>query len=236
MGKVHWFMGNKGGVGKSLAALLMAQYCLAKGQPVVCIDADTTNATLRRYKAIRASSMALVNEQNHVEPWALQEALSSAGDTMVLDSASGGFGAILKGFSAGQLGELLAAPRYQLVAHCIITAGLAFHETVAGLLGMIVALPREAELVVWLNEHFGSVQDQGVPFEESKVYNDCRGRISGLVRIPQQSTLFERDFRWMLERGLTFAEAIAHPELFAHNRQRLVMIRRAMFEQLALVL
>lgn len=46
---VHFIGGEKGGVGKSVVARLVAQYCIDQSLPFVGLDADESNATLSRY-------------------------------------------------------------------------------------------------------------------------------------------------------------------------------------------
>ena len=45
---IHMSLQGKGGVGKSLAASVLAQYFMARGKAVRCIDADPVNKTLLR--------------------------------------------------------------------------------------------------------------------------------------------------------------------------------------------
>jgi hypothetical protein len=61
-------------------------------------------------------------------------------------------------------------------------------------------------------------------------------RFAGLVRLPRLSPLFLQDFAEMLRRRLTYAEAIGAPSFHIMNKQRLVMTRRAVWEQLDKVL
>src|SRR4051794_4154208 len=44
--KLHFVLQGKGGVGKTLAALMLAQAIDEKGEPVSCIDTDPVNASL----------------------------------------------------------------------------------------------------------------------------------------------------------------------------------------------
>ena len=46
MSNVHIVLQGKGGVGKSLAASMLAQYLTKRGESPLCIDTDPINATL----------------------------------------------------------------------------------------------------------------------------------------------------------------------------------------------
>jgi Mrp family chromosome partitioning ATPase len=43
---VHIVTNSKGGIGKSFVAGLVGQYLQDRGEPLICFDADTQNATL----------------------------------------------------------------------------------------------------------------------------------------------------------------------------------------------
>jgi hypothetical protein len=46
---IHFIGGEKGGVGKSVVARLLSQYCIDNALPFVALDADSSNGTLKRY-------------------------------------------------------------------------------------------------------------------------------------------------------------------------------------------
>ena len=49
MSTIHFVGGEKGGVGKSVVARLLAQYCIDKDLPFVALDADGSHGALLRY-------------------------------------------------------------------------------------------------------------------------------------------------------------------------------------------
>jgi hypothetical protein len=51
MSTIHFIGGEKGGVGKSVVARLLAQYCIDRSIPFVAVDADASNRTLSRFYA-----------------------------------------------------------------------------------------------------------------------------------------------------------------------------------------
>ena len=54
---IHLSLQGKGGVGKSLAASILAQYFIARGKPVRCVDSDPVNKTLSQYAALQAEPL-----------------------------------------------------------------------------------------------------------------------------------------------------------------------------------
>jgi hypothetical protein len=49
MSRIHFIGGEKGGVGKSVVARLLCQYCIDRGLPFAAVDADTSHGALLRY-------------------------------------------------------------------------------------------------------------------------------------------------------------------------------------------
>ncbi len=49
MSKIHFVGGEKGGVGKSVVARLLTQYCIDRAIPFAAVDADASHRTLSRY-------------------------------------------------------------------------------------------------------------------------------------------------------------------------------------------
>jgi cellulose biosynthesis protein BcsQ len=52
MSTVHFVLQGKGGVGKSYAAVLLAQYLRQRGLPVSCFDGDPLNQTLGGFASL----------------------------------------------------------------------------------------------------------------------------------------------------------------------------------------
>jgi cellulose biosynthesis protein BcsQ len=51
MSRIHFIGGEKGGVGKSVTARLLAQYCIDRELPVTVFDGDRSHAAMLRYYA-----------------------------------------------------------------------------------------------------------------------------------------------------------------------------------------
>lgn len=59
MATIHFIGGEKGGVGKSLVARLLAQYCIDHNKPFVGFDADRSHGALLRFYADYASPVVI---------------------------------------------------------------------------------------------------------------------------------------------------------------------------------
>src|SRR5271165_4554696 len=64
MSTVHLILQGKGGVGKSFAAFLLAQYLPDKSVLVRCFDADPINNTLASFPALNAVKVDLIENSD----------------------------------------------------------------------------------------------------------------------------------------------------------------------------
>ena len=64
MSIIHFIGGEKGGVGKSLVARLLAQYCIDKSLPLVGFDTDRSHGALMRFYSDYASPVLVDSYEN----------------------------------------------------------------------------------------------------------------------------------------------------------------------------
>ena len=239
MNQVHVTLQGKGGVGKSLVASLLAQYHRGKGLPVIVIDTDPVNATLSGYEALAPRRLELldgsrVDERRFDE---LMEALLTEDATFVVDNGAASFIPFSSYLIENRAAEMIAGADKQLVVHTVVTGGQALVDTLAGFDALAAQLPADTQLVVWLNEYFGAITADGKSFEQMRAYQEHRHRVRGMVRIPRQtSDTFGKDVELMLDRRLTFDEVTQSPAFGLMAKQRLAMVRRAIDQQLDVVL
>jgi hypothetical protein len=238
MKKVHFIMQGKGGVGKSFVASLLAQYHLEKSLPVVCVDADPINATFSRYQAFGAKQFDLM-ENNEVELAKCDELIESMLEEdshFVVDTGVASFLPMCNYLIGYGAVESLAEAGKTVVIHTIVTGGQAMLDTLENFSRLASQLPEAIEMMVWLNEHFGPVSAKDKEFEQMKAYQEHGQRIQGIIRLPKQESLFGRNVKTMLEKWLTFDEAITGHDFRILERQRLTMVRRSLFEQMSAVM
>ena len=239
MNQVHVTLQGKGGVGKSLVASLLAQYHRGKGVPVIVVDTDPVNATLSGYEALGPRRLELldgsrVDERRFDE---LMEALLTEDATFVVDNGAASFIPFSNYLIENRAAEMIAGADKQLVVHTVVTGGQALVDTLAGFDALAAQLPSDTQLVVWLNEYFGAITADGKSFEQMRAYQEHRHRVRGMVRIPRQtSDTFGKDVELMLDRRLTFDEVTQSPAFGLMAKQRLAMVRRAIDQQLDVVL
>lgn len=235
MSDVHMVLQGKGGVGKSVIAALIAQYMVVerKAEPL-CIDTDPVNATFHNYKELKVRHLQImegdeINPRNFDE---IIELIATSEQPVVIDNGASSFVPLTSYLISNSVPALLQDMGHELVIHTVITGGQALTDTVNGFAQLISQFPQEARFVVWLNPYWGMIEHEGKKFEDFKAYKDNVKRISAIVRIPElNAQTFGRDFSDMLQKKLTFDEAIKMPSLSIMTRQRLKTVRDKLFLQ-----
>jgi hypothetical protein len=243
--KVHLVIQGKGGVGKTTAATFLAQR-LTRDDPtrVTCIDTDAFNATFTAYKWFgvhRVDIMAPTEGEDpdapaRIDPRRFDEVIEliMAGERdVVIDNGASSFVALAHYMLTTQIPELLQENGRELVLHVSVVGGPSARDTLHGLKALVGQFPDPCKFVVWLNPFYGPVTYQGKSFEDLKVYQDHRARISALIRLPTlQPDTFGADLSVMLAARRTFNEAIADMTTGIVTRQRLKLVRQRIFDQL----
>jgi hypothetical protein len=125
----------------------------------------------------------------------------------------------------------------KLVIHTIIAGGQELTQTVKGFDSLARHFPPNVDIILWLNEHHGLIRgDDRREFEETPVFQTHKARIRGVVRLHRQHKFFAANFSDFLGRGLTFDEAAQSDQFMIAEKQRLVQIKRSIWEQLQAVL
>ncbi|AWK88635.1 conjugal transfer protein TraL [Azospirillum thermophilum] len=236
--QIHMTLQGKGGVGKSMVSSFLAQYLSSTGRPVTCIDTDPVNDTLSGYAALNARRLDLLqgNQINTRRFDEMMELLMSSDTSVVVDNGAASFLPLTSYMLENGVADLLAASGRQLVVHTVVTGGQAIMDTLTGFDQLARQLPDTAQMVVWLNEYFGDISAEGKSFEAMKAYQANRHRVKGLVRIKRYtSETFGKDMEMMLDRKFTFDEAVSSPDFGLMAKQRLTMMKRDIFGQIALV-
>jgi hypothetical protein len=87
--------------------------------------------------------------------------------------------------------------------------------------------------VVWLNEYFGAILQDGSPFREMAAYKRHAGKVHGSVAIVRRTAdTFGRDVEEMICQKMTFDEALNGSSFTIMAKQRLRVVQRDLFEQL----
>jgi hypothetical protein len=242
MAVVNFVLQGKGGVGKSLISALIAQYTTEKGTPLMCIDTDPVNATFAQYSAFDVERLEImdgtkINERNFDS--LMEKILTDETEDLqiIIDNGASSFVPLSSYLVENGAIEMLADMGHEVIIHTVITGGQALLDTLQGFSSLATQFSDKAKLVVWLNEFFGPIQQDGKSFESMKVYKDNKARIAGLLTIKQQNQdTFGKDMEEMLNGKLTFDQAIESSDFQLMAKQRLKMMKKDLLGQMAVAL
>lgn len=235
MASMHMVLQGKGGVGKTVAAALLAQYMMLKGRRPLCIDTDPVNASFHGYKALKAQRLPIMDgdEINPRKFDDLVEMIAPAQEGAIIDNGASSFVPLAHYLLSNQVPALLQDLGHELVLHTLVTGGQALLDTVSGFAQLVTQFPQETRFVVWLNPFWGPIEHEGKSFIELKAYKDNKARVSAIIQIPQlKEQTYGRDLSDMLQKRLTFEEALATSALPIMTRQRLKIVRDKLFNHL----
>ena len=231
---VHISLQGKGGVGKSLISAILSQYLLSKGQDVYGIDADPVNQTLAEYRGLAVTRLNLLKEGSvdQREFDLLMERFLTESGTFVVDTGASTFIPLWHYLLENQALDYLREKGKRVFIHSVITGGQSLNDTLSGF-EQLAETTREKNLVVWLNEYFGAVLQDGAPFREMAVCKKHAGKVHGSVAIPRRTAdTFGRDMEEMICQKMTFDEALSGSGFTIMAKQRLRVVQRDLFEQL----
>lgn len=238
MRKIHITLQGKGGVGKSFVASLIAQqlHQAGRGDELVCVDTDPINRTLQGYAALKAWPLELMADGGEIISRnfdSLMERAIQEDREFVIDNGASSFVPLMNYLVENNAVAVLRDAGKKVVVHTVITGGQAIMDTLAGFDTLAKAMPEGTDIVVWLNEFFGEIEVEGKAFDQMKVYERNKGRVSRMVRIPRQTaSTFGKDMELLLHKRMTFAEVSTSPEFGLMAKQRLSMMGSVIFKQL----
>jgi hypothetical protein len=231
---IHLSLQGKGGVGKSLIASILAQYLMSRGISVRCIDTDPVNRTLTQYQVLDAQPLKLLREGGIDQRGfdALIDAILTSEGTFVVDNGASTFIPLWNYILENNVRTLLREAGKRLCVHTVITGGQALGDTLKGF-AELASTTSDRSIVIWLNEFFGRIEDNGKTFVEMAVCKQNENKILGSIAVPKRNQdTFGRDMEEMIARKQTFDEAIKSGDFSIMTKQRLKVIQRDLFEQL----
>ncbi len=238
MKQVHITLQGKGGIGKSYVTALVAQNLMDRGEEVICIDTDPINATLSSFKAFKAQRVDLLQD-NRIKEGRFDEMMEQILNTdshFVIDSGAASFIPLSNYLVQHDALGMIAEHGKQPIIHSVIAGGFALNNTISDFAQLAEQMPESAQIMVWLNEHFGKIEFDGKTFEQSKAYQKHKDRVTGLLRLPRQNEdTFGQTIEQLISERLTFTEALESDVFRIMSKQRITMYRRGIYDQLATV-
>src|SRR5882762_10185890 len=231
---VHIALQGKGGVGKSLVSAILSQYLSSKGQDVIGIDADPVNQTLAEYRGLEVSRLNLLNEGSvdQREFDLLMERFLTENGTFIVDTGASTFIPLWHYILENDALKYLREKGKSVFIYSVITGGQSLNDTLDGF-EQLAETTQEKNIVVWLNEYFGSVLPDGQPFREMAVCKKHANKVHGSVAIVRRTAdTFGRDVEDMIRQKMTFEEALNGSGFTIMAKQRLRVVQRELFSQL----
>jgi len=231
---IHMALQGKGGVGKSLISAILSQYLSSKGQDVCGIDVDPVNQTFSEYQGLRVECLNLLREGSidQREFDLLMERFLKEIGTFVVDTGASTFIPLWHYILENHALDHLRQKGKRVFIHSVITGGQSLNDTLSGFEALAETM-REKNIVVWLNEYFGPVLQDGAGFADMPVCKKHANKLHGSVAIARRTAdTFGRDMEEMISRKLTFDEAVKASDFTIMTKQRLLVVQRDLFEQL----
>lgn len=240
MRQVHFNLQGKGGVGKTLAAALVAQHYLEKDDPAVVYDTDPVNATMMGWKGLNPVRLDLLDENDRIVERRFDEMMErilSEDRHFVVDCGAGSFLSMTSYLIENEVPAMIHAAGKELFVHSVVVGGEAMKHTSEGFVNLAEQLPEETHLVLWANGFFGPIEHNGKPLKDLAFYTRHKDRLRGTVTLEREATdTYREDLAQMLKGHLTFDEAIASDQFSIMAKQRLKQLKRRYMGQLATVL
>jgi hypothetical protein len=239
--KLHFVLQGKGGVGKTVAALLLSQCIQESGEPVICVDTDPVNASLSSLSSLSPERVSIFIGKK-VDTRSLDlltEMLLTKEAHFVVDNGASSFVPVSQYLIENDVAGIMVEAGRQPVVHVVVTGGPGMLETMKGLASILQDFPVSVRVIVWLNEYFGPIVNvSGRPFEELPAYTENRERIFALVRLAALNEETAADLRDMFSRRLTFTQALApdNMDILRVQKSRLFRVKQALWSQIERVI
>jgi len=231
---VHFVLQGKGGIGKSYIATILAQYIQEKEDNLFAIDIDQVNSTFASVKALNATPLTVIDSNQVINPIIFDQLMIDIIESdkpVVVDTGANTFSALLDYIVENDSFQLLTAQGKQVIVHTVIAGGDMLLDTANGFHSIANAL--NSSIVLWLNEHFGPTAPPNESITDQIIVQQHLQQIIGIVFLDALNPhTFGPNIRKMNENRMTFDEGIKSALFNIVEKQRLVMIKRDLYEQL----
>lgn len=243
MNSIHFVLQGKGGVGKSLIAVLIAQYLKRMGQKVICADTDPVNATFSQYKSLDVAHVEIVENGNVVQRKfdSLMELMIETEEEVdfVIDNGAATFLPMTRYLAENEIYRIMADDGKAVYVHTVLTGGQAKTDTFNGFAELLRNTDEHAKVVVWQNEFWGAIEYDGHPITSTTLFKEAKksGKIAGIVKIANRSAsdTFLGDIKQMLESHMTLDDVNGSTEFSFLSKNRLRKVAYEIFSDLECV-
>lgn len=235
--EIHLTLQGKGGAGKSLVALILADYLSERLPGLRCLDADPVNRSFGGYKALEPIFLAL-RPDGSPDCEGMIATLAEPQASSLVDTGSTIFLPLMSYLVQSRALETLQSGGKTIFVHVPI-AGDMLAETLNGFRQIMRHLPAEAQAIIWLNEYQAPVRPSGQAFTDLNIYAEVKDRVRAILTLPDRLEMFSHTIQDLRKEQMTFGQALAglpRPStgkpFNIMEQQRLKIIRQEIFEQL----
>ncbi|WP_271408131.1 nucleotide-binding protein [Pseudomonas sp. Q1-7] len=234
---IHFILQGKGGIGKSFICAVLSQWLKDQTDQLYPYDTDQENTTFKHYKAIGAEHIPLMNDSRTIDAKRfdalIEKLLTPESGIAVIDNGANTFSPLLAYLVENDVINFLQENGKKVFIHTVVGGGDTFLDTAIGFRSITEGVP-EAPLVLWMNEHFGTLQSpDGKGFTEMAVYLENQDRIAGTVLLAARNhQTYGDDIKRMNQLRLTFDEVMRSTAFSIMEKQRLKQVARDIYHQL----
>lgn len=236
MPRLHMTLGDKGGIGKSFIAVLLAQYLLDNVTNVnlTCLDLDPKNQTLSRYSGLDVDFIDVQSngDIDRVKFDIFVNRVMAAGhdDEVIADVGGNIYITLTDYLRVNEIFQMMIAGGVEVILHVPIVGAGDLFPTLKTLDELIASTPAEVQVSVWINQKNGRVEYNGKSFEESETFADYQSRIRSITYIPLWRSDMQISVAAMLEEAVTFNATMGMPTFDLMSKQRLRMAQRYLYQ------
>ncbi|WP_031578382.1 AAA family ATPase [Ruminobacter sp. RM87] len=239
--RVHMIMQGKGGVGKTLASTLLAQYFLAHEKKIACFDTDPVNTSFAGYRSLNVKVLELMQD-DEIKPRnfdnLIEDIANSDADEIIVDNGASSFVPLSLYLIDNDIPSVLADMDVEICLHSIIAGSQALLDCINGFNALIKNFtkngkPENLGFYVWLNTFQGAIQIENKNFFEMKCYKNNHESIKAVLELPElKKDTFGADFTEILKNKQTFSEGYSDMSKPIMVRQRLKNLEKKLFKVL----
>ncbi|HBP32104.1 MAG TPA: conjugal transfer protein TraL [Advenella kashmirensis] len=235
MKTVHFVMQGKGGVGKTFISSILAQYLqTSTDSRAACFDTDPVNKSFSHLKALEVTPVDLFTEHQLIDPGkfdVLMEQILQSDADVVVDNGASSFVPLLSYLRETKISALFDELGLRAIIHVPLQGGSSENDTLLGLATILDTLP--IDVVPWINNYGGKVITGSKNFDDYALYKKYKNRIRGVISLDNHNPdTFGKDIRQMTSSHLTFDEVAQSANFFIINKQRILIFKRGIYEQL----
>ena len=211
---IHFILQGKGGVGKSVAARLLAEYMIHTNRDYIGFDADPVNQSLAAVDAFNIKTVDLLID-GEVEPRKFDalmgDVFDQEGKAVIVDCGASSFLPVMGYIQTASAIDMLAEEGFDVFIHTVVTGGPSHSDTLAGFEQLASRFGENCNVVVWTNPFFGEVEKDGITFVNLPAVKKAikAEQIIGIIPLPLLHRLTQGDFAEFLTSNASFAEATA---------------------------